>query len=47
MYSQSKVEGLALSQCPACVPFNSPSTARGEEDVEDKKNGVHETVNPT
>ena len=40
--SQSKVEGLAMSQCPAYVPVNSPSAARSEEDVEDKK----ETVNP-
>ena len=45
--SQSKVEGLALSQCPAYVPVNSPLTARGEEDVEDKTNVVYETVNPT
>ena len=45
--SQSKVEGLALSQCPAYVPVNSPSAARGEEDVEDKKNCVYETVNQT
>ena len=38
--SQSKVEGLTLSQCPAYVPVNSPSAARGEKDVEDKRNGV-------
>ena len=31
--SQSKVEGLALSQCPAYVPVNSPSAARDEEDA--------------
>ena len=43
---QSKVEGLTLSQCPAYVPVNSPSAVRGEEDVEDIKNGVYETVNP-
>ena len=42
--SQSK---LTLSQCPAYVPVNSPSATRGEEDVEDKKNVVYETVNPT
>ena len=42
--SQSQVEGLTLSQCPAYVPVNSPSTARGEED---KKNVVYETVNST
>ena len=29
------------------MPVNLPSVARGEEDVEDKKNGVYETVNPT
>ena len=42
--SQSKVEGLTLSQCPAYVPVNSPSVTRGEEDL---KNVVYETVNPT
>ena len=45
--SQTNVEGLTLSQCPAYVPVNSPSAARGEEDVEDNKNVVYETVNPT
>ena len=43
--SQSKVEGFILSQCPAYMPVNSSSAARGEEDVEDKKNDVYETVN--
>ena len=42
--SQSKVEGLALSQCPAYVPVNSPSATRDVEDAGDK---VYETVNPT
>ena len=45
--SPSKVKELTLSQCPAYVPVNSPSAARDEEDVEDKKNVVYETVNPT
>ena len=45
--SQSKVEGLTLSQCPAYVPVTSPSAARDVEDVKDKKNVVYETVNPT
>ena len=43
--SQSKVEGFTLNQCPAYVPVNIPSAARGEEDVEDEMNGVYETVN--
>ena len=34
--NQSKVEGLTLSQCPAYVPVNSSSAARGEEDVANK-----------
>ena len=45
--SQSKVEELALSQCPAYMPVNSPSATGCEEEVEDKKNGIYETVNPT
>ena len=45
--NQSKVEELNLSQCPAYVPVPSPSTARGDEEVEDRKNGVYEIINPT
>ena len=44
---QSKVEGLALTQCPAYEPVNLPSAAGNEENVDDKKNVVYETVNPT
>ena len=40
--NQDTVEGLALTQCPAYVPVNSPSAARGGEDVEDKKNDDYE-----
>ena len=36
--TQDNVEELAL---PAHLLYNSPSAARGEEDVEDKKNDVY------
>ena len=42
--SQSKTEGLAPSQCPAYVRVGSPSAARSEEDMEDRKNVVYERV---
>ena len=35
--SQSKVEELALSQCPAYVHVSTPSAAGCEEEVEDKR----------
>ena len=35
--SQSKVEGFTLSQCPAYLPVNIPSAARGKEDVRMKR----------
>ena len=41
--TQDNVEGLALNHCPA---YLSPSATRGEEDVEDRRNGVFEAVNP-
>ena len=40
---QSKVKGFTLSQCPAYMMVNSPSSARGKEDMENKDR-VYATV---